>query len=886
MKAQLATPATGSPARSLSPVQRRASAGRAPASPGGLAARAGRSEYAMIHAAAARGIATSWPAPPQAGAIPRSFGRHDGSSVQAHARDAAATTAPAPSPSVQHPARGDANAPVQAAPADVARQEVAPEGDASSAPGVPAFAFGDPGAFAGIPGMLPPTPGLASRAIAQPKLSIGGLPGAAAAPAIAPTGGGSPLPDPTRARMERLFGSHLDGVRLVESGQPEQLGARAFAIGDEIHAARGEDLTASRSAELLGHELAHVVQQRQGRARPGAAQHPGSALVVDAALEAEADAVGARIGRGEPAGIGGATAACPAPVVQGYRIDLEDEAEQFDDVGQLIEAFKRDGLVSDIDWSAVPRALLFQWMRENRTFASRAALIDELANTPAPRQAAAPTTVNQLRERYAGVFAICTSADQVGIFVGSRRAITQVPQERGDMYDVASALALDRGLCVVVFPENGVADCDKILEFYRDVDIAERVCLVADNRVHRRQLLDNQQFLKVSGSTQTMQEHRNDQGFRARLVKATAGPINAEDNAAFDEELTRRGFRRGTRYALVMYRDSGHRPGEGRAPSHPELDTGIQGFNDLGGLIHRAGLTPVPMGTQVPPNFDIGTQPNLINYWAWDCFRAYPDGTNRRQKENALLRYLHDKYKVVAIGMRSGGMDALAYVGIPIISIDAAVEFMEEQGGISENSAKSWRRAAKKEDMLAGTYHNVYLEKLRPDDPSSAVGFTGAFGLNDKQQLSQAVARYFDPAYRPAPGNRDLGPTSPLRSRNIGLLIKYGMLERKEDSNFFNNYAEDPELLKPLKDPALRDALRNNPRLRDDPTRLVRLLGNLSTAWQTNRQRLKELLADQRLLENPAQLEAQVEELLSDARRNPRRGSTTPSARGQRRLAR
>jgi hypothetical protein len=93
MRAQLATLAAGSPARSSPRVQRRASAGRVPGISRSHPARAGRDEHAAIHAAAARGIATPWSALPHASAIQRSFGRHDVSSLQAHIGDAAAAAA-------------------------------------------------------------------------------------------------------------------------------------------------------------------------------------------------------------------------------------------------------------------------------------------------------------------------------------------------------------------------------------------------------------------------------------------------------------------------------------------------------------------------------------------------------------------------------------------------------------------------------------------------------------------------------------------------------------------------------------------------------------------------------------------------------------------------
>lgn len=93
MKAQLATVASSSPMRSPGAVQRQAPAGRISGMLRGLPVRAGRDGNAAIHAAAARGIATSWSALPDAALIQRWFGHHDVSSIRAHTGSAAAASA-------------------------------------------------------------------------------------------------------------------------------------------------------------------------------------------------------------------------------------------------------------------------------------------------------------------------------------------------------------------------------------------------------------------------------------------------------------------------------------------------------------------------------------------------------------------------------------------------------------------------------------------------------------------------------------------------------------------------------------------------------------------------------------------------------------------------
>jgi hypothetical protein len=89
----------------------------------------------------------------------------------------------------------------------------------------------------------------------------------------------------------RFFGEDLSEVRLFVGPEPGRLGALAFTLGSRIHIAPEEDRPFSaRWLRLLGHELAHVVQQRQGRARNPHGR--GVVVLKDPALEAEADRMG------------------------------------------------------------------------------------------------------------------------------------------------------------------------------------------------------------------------------------------------------------------------------------------------------------------------------------------------------------------------------------------------------------------------------------------------------------------------------------------------------------------------------------------------------------------------------------------------------------------
>jgi Domain of unknown function (DUF4157) len=135
------------------------------------------------------------------------------------------------------------------------------------------------------------------------------LGGAADAAVAAPSATGEPLADDLRATMEGAFHSDFSDVRVHHGSHVSAIGALAYTRGTQLHFAPGQyapDTAAGR--ELVGHELAHVVQQRSGRVAA-----PDGAIDHDAQLEAEADAAGARAARGDSGGLtgsaGGARAA-------------------------------------------------------------------------------------------------------------------------------------------------------------------------------------------------------------------------------------------------------------------------------------------------------------------------------------------------------------------------------------------------------------------------------------------------------------------------------------------------------------------------------------------------------------------------------------------------
>lgn len=140
---------------------------------------------------------------------------------------------------------------------------------------------------------------------------------------------GKPLPEHVRARMEVAFGADFSAVRIHESPSVTALGARAYARGTDLYFAPGlYDPESPAGQELLGHELAHVVQQARGEV--GANGNVGGMAVNgEPSLERDADDAGKRAASQAPVAersAGAAPAITPAPSAGApAQLDAENE---------------------------------------------------------------------------------------------------------------------------------------------------------------------------------------------------------------------------------------------------------------------------------------------------------------------------------------------------------------------------------------------------------------------------------------------------------------------------------------------------------------------------------------------------------------------------------
>jgi hypothetical protein len=135
--------------------------------------------------------------------------------------------------------------------------------------------------------------------------------------------GGDPLAPALRKQMEGYFDTDFSEVRVHVGPEAPAIGALAFTVGTDLYFAPGQYQPHTQSGrELIGHELTHVVQQREGRV--GNPFGSGVAVVHDEELEAEADRHGRAAAQakssGMPRGFGRKTSAAPAEARGGYRL--------------------------------------------------------------------------------------------------------------------------------------------------------------------------------------------------------------------------------------------------------------------------------------------------------------------------------------------------------------------------------------------------------------------------------------------------------------------------------------------------------------------------------------------------------------------------------------
>lgn len=103
-----------------------------------------------------------------------------------------------------------------------------------------------------------------------------------------------------QAKMQNSFSTSFQDVDIHQNdASATRMGALAYTQGNNVHFAPGQfNPNTQGGQELLGHELTHVVQQREGRVQP-TKQGKGKAVNDSPTLENEADNIGNKAANGQ-----------------------------------------------------------------------------------------------------------------------------------------------------------------------------------------------------------------------------------------------------------------------------------------------------------------------------------------------------------------------------------------------------------------------------------------------------------------------------------------------------------------------------------------------------------------------------------------------------------
>ncbi len=167
------------------------------------------------------------------------------------------------------------------------------------------------------------------------------------------------LPEEVQTKMENSFSQDFSNVNIhKDSSSAQDIHAKAYAQGNDIHFAPGEyDPSSKAGHELIGHELTHVVQQKQGKVNSSTINRKSLAITQETEFEKEADEAGKLASEGKNVEI-----SLQAPVSTQMKDDKDEKPlwkEVDDPVNYLIsskDAFIRE--IKDNDFISTENKIL------------------------------------------------------------------------------------------------------------------------------------------------------------------------------------------------------------------------------------------------------------------------------------------------------------------------------------------------------------------------------------------------------------------------------------------------------------------------------------------------------------------------------------------------
>lgn len=517
------------------------------------------------------------------------------------------------------------------------------------------------------------------------------------------------LPDNLKSGIENLSGVDMSDTKVhYNSSKPAQLNAHAYAQGNQIHLASGQE-------KHLAHEAWHVVQQKQGRVKP-TTEVAGAKVNDSASLEKEADMMGGKALQmkriGSVPNQKNATTVSSKVAQRVLNIQNSTKSPFHNLKFDHFKSVKKRMPVSGNAWGIMkqmagsPQNYQFKTWREA---VSRAQKIYDYN----PRS---------LRKWHHYI----TSGSNE-----QRKTIKQAGYATGDMFGIAAAMIVNPLFDVVISSGPGVGQpnhdpTDKaqmIKDFYLESGIEPWRIKVADSDNVRNSNNDMRDKIKetyqkdfgLNPSNNQINNHRSggvsegtyylarnwSDGSKRKVRRAWK--VNTNKDVAIANWLhTRNVPPQGQRIAILWSRFSGK-----KGDIHLEHDTSYEGMRQLIGWIapHYSAVIIAgdPSATPASANkFAVMAQHaginvhNLTGFWSHNTPQLRAWGGNTRIGQFKLYDYLDRHYaELKHLGARSGNLEVMAMMG-------HTTKYTEEPGSRGAERMESWHEAADGRTALGG----------------------------------------------------------------------------------------------------------------------------------------------------------------------------------------
>ena len=537
------------------------------------------------------------------------------------------------------------------------------------------------------------------------------------------------LPNNLKSGVENLSGIDMSDTRVhYNSNKPVQLNALAYAQGSDIHLASGQE-------KHLPHEAWHVVQQKQGRVKPTMQLKDKLSINDDVGLEMEADAMGekalqtksiqSQIANSFKHSIRNGNS------VSSYRSRLgSDNSEIIQRVVHLTSGgYTEDGNTPKYNIPIGKHWVFFDVTRWNNdeNYRGRMQRLYDPMQAPAYNPTVTPIDIpldkisNDGSVKEDATYGEGMGGDRLGLLRGERKQIVTNTSQTGDIPHIASAMANNPLLDVIIVYKNAKQEVAQSMKDTYENAIAYQITPPGITRVKLLQEEDDPRYswynalipdhsevgpvgppkwrsesaehenyysypslsasegrseydmMYVGGTTSEVARQYDSLGDRVFFEKNKAA---LTDRRLDDRSMIRffakyfhfdLGINSGkNRLLLIWGRYSGSVAGGYNPAGDSSLDGNAQLVNSVA---NKTGRIPIAIGHD---STDGPTPQGLIHlgeFWTLHV-EDNPFMGRGRSAQTAFYILLNKTHDVVQLGQKTGGIDNAALVGIRTIYIE------------------------------------------------------------------------------------------------------------------------------------------------------------------------------------------------------------------------